>query len=193
MVYVNFEPVPTPYSEVLVMASTAVSDFQADVSYALSCLKRSSLVLKSGQEAAIRDVYDGSDVFVWLPTGYGKSICYQVLPYLFDSKLGRVDASPVEQCVVLIISPLISLMVDQVTALQSQGVGAAILSGNAGVDKKLLATVTDIQAGKFKLLFSSPEAAVVGPSKWKDLMLTSPLSHQIVALVVDEAHCVYKW
>ena len=127
------------------------------------------------------------------PTGYGKS-CYQVLPYLFDSKLGRVDASPVDQCVVLVISPLISLMVDQVAALQLQGVGAAILSGNAGVDKKLLATVTDIQAGRFKLLFSSPEA-VTGPSKWKDLMLTSPLGHQIVALVVDEAHCVYvyKW
>ena len=148
-------------------------------------------MLKSGQEAAIRDVYDGSDVFVWLPTGYGKSICYQVLPYLFDSKLGRVDASPVDQCVVLVISPLISLIVDQVTALQLQGVGAAILSGNAGVNKKLMATVTDIQAGKFKLMFSSPEA-VTGPSKWKDLMLTSPLCHQIVALVVDEAHCVYK-
>ena len=83
-------------------------------------------------------------------------------------------------------------MVDQVIALQLQGVGAAYLSGNAGVDTKLLATVTDIQAGRFKLLFSSPEA-VTGPSKWKDLMLTSPLCHQIVALVVDEAHCVYKW
>ena len=146
-------------------------------------------MLKSGQEAAIRDVYDGNDVFVWLPMGYGKSICYQVLPYLLDSKLGRVDASPVDQCVVLVICPLISLMVDQVTALQLQGVGAVILSGNAGVDKNLL---TDIQAGRFKLLFSSPEA-VTGPSKWKDLMLTSPLCHQIVALVVDEAHCVYKW
>ena len=166
-----------------------MDSFQADVSYALSCLERNSLVLKSGQEAAIRDVYDGNNVFVWLPFGYGKSICYQVLLYLFDSKLHRTHASPVEQCVVLIISPLISLMVDQVTTLQSQGVGAAILSGNAGVDKKLL---SDIQAGKFKLLFYSPEA-VVGSSKWKDQMLTSPLSHQIVALVVDEAHCVYKW
>ena len=181
-----------PISKFAMATSSAIDSFQADVSYALSCLKWSSLVLKSGQEAAIRDVYDGNDVFVWLPTGYGKSICYQVLPYLFDSKLHRTHASPVEQCVVLIISPLISLMVDQVTALQLQGVGAAILSGNAGVDKKLLATVSDIQAGKFKLLFSSPEA-VVGSSKWKDQMLTSPLSHQIVALVVDEAHCVYKW
>ena len=166
--------------------------FATDVSYALSCLKRSNLVLKPGQEAAIRDIYDGNDVFAWLPTGYGKSICYQVLPYLFDSKLGRVSASPTDQCAVLVISPLISLMVDQVTSLQSHGVEAAILSGNDGVEKKLLATEKDILAGKFKLLFSSPEA-VVGPSKWKDLMLASPLSHQIVALVVDEAHCVYKW
>ena len=51
------------------MATAVIDTFQADVSYALSCLKRSSLVLKSGQEAAIRDVYDGNDVFVWPPNG----------------------------------------------------------------------------------------------------------------------------
>ncbi len=145
------------------MAAVTQVSFEFHISYALSCLNRSDLKLKPGQKAGIRAVYDGSDVFLWLPTGYGKSICYQVLPFLFSSKLGRSIASPTEQCVVLVISPLISLMIDQVTSLQSQGVRAAILSGNIiGVEKKLLATESDILAGRFNLLFSSPET-VVGP------------------------------
>ena len=83
-------------------------------------------------------------------------------------------------------------MVDQVTSLQSHGVGAAILSGNEGVGKKLLASESEVKTGKFRFLFTSPEA-VVELSKWKKLMQTLPLSQQIVALVVDEAHCEYKW
>ena len=172
--------------------ATSTDTFASNVSHALSCLGRGSLRLKSKQESAIRAIYAGNDVFVWLPTGYGKSICYQVLPFLFDAKLGKIDSPPTEQSVVIIVSPLVSLMVDQVTSLQSQKVGAAILSGNEGVDKKLLASESDVMAGKFRFLFTSPEA-VVGLSKWKKLMQTLPLSQQIVALVVDEAHCVYKW
>ena len=86
-------------------------------------------------------------MFLWLPTGYGKTICYQVPPYL------------------------------------SRGDKAAIFSGNSGVDKKLLATDRDVLEGKFRLLFTAPEA-IVGSSKWKQLMLEPPLYNQIVALVV---------
>ena len=80
MVYVNYEPSHTPYFTTIKhdYGYKVSTKFATDVSYALSCLKRSNLVLKPGQEAAIRDIYDGNDVFAWLPTGYGKSICYQV-------------------------------------------------------------------------------------------------------------------
>ena len=83
-------------------------------------------------------------------------------------------------------------MVDQVTCLQSAGVGAAILSGNKGVDRMLLASDGDVTSGKFCLLFSAPEA-IVSSVRWRELLLQEPLSRQVVAVVVDEAHCVYKW
>ena len=56
----------------------------------------------------MRVVYEGSNVFVWLPTGYGKSLCYQVLPFLMDYKKGLVDSG--KSCGVLVVSPLIALM-----------------------------------------------------------------------------------
>ena len=67
-------------------------------------------------------------MFAWLPTGYGKSLHYQLLLFLFDFKLGRTRAIATERSVALVISPLVSLMVDQVCGLQAYGVCAAILS-----------------------------------------------------------------
>ena len=62
--------------------------------------------LKEEQERA---VYDEKDVFVWLPTGFGKSVCFQTLPFLFDCKLGLVGSS--RNSVVLVVVPLIALMI----------------------------------------------------------------------------------
>ena len=67
-------------------------------------------------------------MFAWLPIGYGKSLRYQLLLFLFDIKLGRTRAIATERSFVLVISPLVSLMVDQVCSLQAHGVCAAILS-----------------------------------------------------------------
>ena len=83
-------------------------------------------------------------------------------------------------------------MVDQVTKLKSLGVGCAILSGNSGVPKSSLASVEDIHMGAYSLLFSAPEAIVCG-DQWRDMLSEEPLHSRIVALAVDEAHCVYKW
>ena len=60
------------------------SDFQAAVAYALSCLQHDRLVLRDQQMEAVKMLYEGQDVFLWVPTGYGKLICYQMLPFLFD-------------------------------------------------------------------------------------------------------------
>ena len=68
------------------------------------------------------------------------------------------------------ISPLVSLMVDQVCSLQAHGVCAAILSGNIGVSKALLATERDIAQGKLRFLLTAP-GAIVGNSRWKQILL----------------------
>ena len=64
------------------------------------------MTLKREQESAIRHVYGGNDVFVWLPTGFGKSIVYECLPFLYDHKLGHLEGFSV----VLVLSPLVSLL-----------------------------------------------------------------------------------
>ena len=87
-------------------------------------LGMSHLELKSQQKQAIVAVYEGKDVFVFLPTGFGKSVCFQVLPFLFDHKLGLSDGS--EKRCVIVVSPLVSLMVDQVRSLKSKGVHAVV-------------------------------------------------------------------
>ena len=57
---------------------------------------------------AVTHLSEGKNVFVWFPTGYGNSICYQLLPFVFDIKLGRTNAPLVDRCVVLVIFPLVS-------------------------------------------------------------------------------------
>jgi len=97
-----------------------------------------------------------------------------------------------ESSIVIVVSPLVSLMVDQVASLRSRGVSAAIMSGHKGVDRSLLASDRDVEAGKFSLLFGAPEA-IIGSEKWRELLLRPPLSRQVVAVAIDEAHCVSKW
>ena len=84
-------------------------EFSSSVTYALQKLGTPDLVLKPEQRTAINAVYNGRDVFVWLPTGFGKSLCFHTLPFVFDYKLALTDVSAV-----LVITPLIALMVDQV-------------------------------------------------------------------------------
>ncbi len=166
-------------------------DFSSALKDALARLK-CDLKLKEKQKEAMKAMYEGNDVFLWLPTGYGKSICYQILPFLFDYKLKREGLHPSKRSVCVVVSPLISLMVDQVKTLRSIGVGSAILSGNTGVDKSLLASENNIKSGDFSLLFSAPEA-IISSDRWRDILTEEPLCHQVVAIAVDEAHCVYKW
>ena len=127
--------------------------FSSGVAYAVSCLGQQDIVIKEKQSEAIKSIYEGKDVFTWLPTGYGKSLRYQLFLFLFDFQLGRTRAIATERSVALVISPLVSLMVDQVCSLQAHGVCVAILnSGNTWVSKALLATVLNVSAYSFRAL-----------------------------------------
>ena len=149
---------------------------------ALSSLKLGDLILKSEQVKAINLLSQGHDVFVWFPTGYGKSICYQVLPFVFDRLLGRSESPSVDQSVVLVVSPLVSLMVDQVKSLRARGVGAAIISSNRGIDRSLVATDCGIGSGSYRILYSAPEALVGDHgSSWTKVLLSPPVCNTLVA------------
>ena len=107
---------------------------------------------------------DGNDVLVLLPTGFGKSVCFQALPFLFDHKLRLFGG---QMSAIVVVSPLIVLMVDQVRSLRERDVEAVIISSGSRegsvVDKEFLATEENVRSAR--LIFSSPE--VLAYSKWR--------------------------
>ena len=106
------------------------AQFDSAISYALEYLRYPALTLKTEQRASVSHIYNGKDVFVWLLIGFGKSLCYELLPCLYDTKFAS-DGS-----LVVLVSPLVSLMVNQTESLRKRGVRAAILSSAASkVDK----------------------------------------------------------
>lgn len=104
-----------------------------------------------------------------------------------DFKKGLVDTE--KHCAVLVISPLIALRIDQVKNLRKRGVSCSIVTSSGGIEKALL--TSDSSLSSDSLFFCTPEALV--RSKWRYAIEDAKVSERIVALVIDEAHCVSKW
>ena len=98
--------------------------------YVLSCFGQEKLTLKARQEEVLTNLYDGRDVFAWFPTGYGKSLYYQLLPFLLDFKLKQTYSPRVKCSVVIVISSLVLLMVDQVSTLLHSAARCVLLKNN---------------------------------------------------------------
>ena len=127
----------------------------------------------SGQEELIDAILAGRDVFGIMPTGGGKSLCYQI-PALLLSGL------------TFVVSPLISLMQDQVTALKEAGIPAAYLNSSLSAEQ-MRAVFSNIRAGRYKIIYAAPERLETESF----LRLTEAISIDLVA--VDEAHCISQW
>jgi ATP-dependent DNA helicase RecQ len=129
---------------------------------------------RPGQEAVVRSIAAGRDVCVVMPTGGGKSLCYQ-LPAVRDT--GRTA---------VVVSPLIALMQDQVAQLEQSGIPAAFVNSslNGAERSQILNRAT---AGEFRLLYFSPERVALGDTpEW---LKRIPLSF----FAIDEAHCISEW
>jgi len=128
---------------------------------------------RPGQRAIIEDLVAGRDAFVLMPTGGGKSLCYQI-PAMHRSGVG------------IVVSPLIALMKDQVDALQANGVRAAFYNSTLGTDaaRDVLARLHDRE---LDLLYVSPERLV------SDGFLERLAVVDIALFAIDEAHCVSQW
>ena len=124
------------------------------------------------QEEIISNVLKGNDTIVLMPTGGGKSICFQlpalVLPHL-----------------TLVVSPLISLMKDQVEALRANGISASFFNSTLSESDKI-ALIDECNSGKIKLLYISPEALIASKNGWISQL-------NISQIAIDEAHCVSMW
>lgn len=128
---------------------------------------------REGQREIIEKILEGRDVLGVLPTGGGKSICYQ-LPALMKDGL------------TLVISPLISLMKDQVDALREDGIESSFI--NSSLDfETYIDTLNEVRKGKIKLLYISPER--LDNEFFRDFLRDINLSF----VAVDEAHCISQW
>lgn len=132
---------------------------------------------RPGQAEAVEGTLDGRDVVVLLPTGSGKSLCYQV-PALADARGGMGTT--------LVVSPLIALMQDQVGALRARGVRAAALHSHQG-DEEQRTAVREFLRSELDLLYVSPERAA--KESFRRMLGRVPIAR----LAVDEAHCVSQW
>ena len=140
--------------------------------------------LRQKQESALEAFVSGRDVFVSLPTGSGKSLCYGLLPGVFDT-LRKVEKASIT----IVVSPLISLMKDQTTAFNQIGVSSVCVSDKEETCKD---TKRQILKGQYQLVFMSPESLFCN-LVWRRMLSTSIYSKNLIAFVVDEAHCVKKW
>lgn len=128
---------------------------------------------RKGQDKIISKIVKGNDVLGVMPTGAGKSICYQIPALIFDG-------------VTLVISPLISLMKDQVDSLKTNGINAAFI--NSTLDSnELEAILYDLRNNKIKILYIAPER--LDSSKFIEIIKNTNVSQ----IAIDEAHCVSQW
>ncbi len=125
------------------------------------------------QQDIIHDSLAGKDVFALLPTGGGKSLCYQ-LPALVRSGL------------TVVISPLISLMKDQVDALQASGIAATYLNSSLTPDESRR-RLSGLHNGAYKLLYVAPERALLST------FLNNVVNWNVTLIAIDEAHCISEW
>jgi ATP-dependent DNA helicase RecQ len=128
---------------------------------------------RQGQLRAIDSILSGTDTVAIMPTGGGKSICFQVPAMMFKG-------------ITVVISPLISLMNDQVRALSQCGIPAAFI--NTSLDETVIAKViAQAKEGKYKILYVAPERLLT-PS-FRSLCKSTEVSF----VAIDEAHCVSQW
>ncbi|HEU4610663.1 MAG TPA: ATP-dependent DNA helicase RecQ [Kofleriaceae bacterium] len=132
---------------------------------------------RGGQREAVEAAVAGRDALVLLPTGAGKSLCYQV-PAIVRARRGEGTT--------IVISPLIALMNDQVEALAARGVAVAALHSQCDEAAKL-ETIGRLMRGELALLYVSPERAVL--DGFKRLLGRA----RIAMFAIDEAHCVSQW
>jgi len=128
---------------------------------------------RDGQEELIDSILRGQDCLGVMPTGAGKSICFQIPSLLFSG-------------VTLVISPLISLMKDQVNALTQAGVKAAFINSSL-TERQYFMALANARSGAYKIIYVAPER-LESPD-----FLDFAMQADIAMLTVDEAHCISQW
>lgn len=154
------------------MNSQAIKFFKDDAKEKLKNIF-GFLDYRDGQEEVIDDILNKEDLVVVMPTGSGKSLCYQLPSLVFKNQT-------------IVVSPLISLINDQVDGLNLLGINAKKLHSNLSAEENNL-SFKRFQSGECKIIYMSPERLMT------DNMLNNLQQLKLDMIVVDEAHCISKW
>src|SRR3954465_7901164 len=128
---------------------------------------------RKGQEQVVRSVLSGRPTIAILPTGGGKSLCFQLPALLLEG-------------VTVVVSPLVALMKDQVDALEARGIAATLINSSLS-DSERQERQNGLRSGKYKLVYVAPE-------RFKSPSFLSAMSGvKVPLLAVDEAHCISAW
>ena len=193
----------------------------------LSCLEFALLnsayqnaILKPKQVICLESLYLQQDVMCVLPTGYGKSLIFHLLPMLLFAKLklqgdlllgwrSKGISTTLVDSIVVVVSPLNSLMSNQISRLGVSGIRASVMSmkeSRKALDSDDVDSIDDqvvdvdfsqceenkLRDGHYHIVFAHPESLI--SSKYgRELLLSKPYQENLVAIVVDEAHCIIEW
>ena len=135
--------------------------------------------LKEEQKRCIEEFLKGRDVFVILPTGYGKSVCYSCIPSAYDIYHHTTGS------IIIVVSPLTALIQDQVGALTKHGIATGYVDAESDKEVK-----DNVNNGKYCIVFMSPELLV---GKMRSIFGNPVYQKRLIGLIIDEAHCVIKW
>ena len=128
---------------------------------------------KEGQEELVDSILTGRDVLGIMPTGAGKSICYQVPALCMEG-------------ITIVVSPLISLMMDQVKVLNQAGVHAAYINSSLS-ENQIAKALQNARMGQYKIIYVAPERLET------DRFMSFALNADISMVTIDEAHCISQW
>jgi ATP-dependent DNA helicase RecQ len=134
--------------------------------------------LRPGQSDVIADIFAARPVIAVMPTGAGKSLCYQLPAVVLGEKGG----------ITLVVSPLIALMKDQVDTLNARGVPAVALTSRDGADEQR-EILEGIRAGQYTLVYVAPER--FRSPRFMDAL--NAIAGRIALIAIDEAHCISEW
>ena len=163
------------------MKPCSEADAEKAVKYAEQKLQRT---FHEKQKSAITAFLTGKDIFVGLPTGYGKSLIFQAIPVCYNFIRGQ-NSSASGPAIAVVVSPLVSLCRNQVQSLTEIGIKAVYLGDVEGEGWK------DVERGNFSLVYGSPEMLL--DEKGSEILMSDVYTDRLCGLFVDEAHCIIKW
>ena len=135
------------------------------------------------QLEALQAYFSGQHVYVNLPTSFGKSLIFQAVPLIYDTAKLR----PKGTSIIVITSPLKSVMEEQVAALKNFRIPAVCIT-----DESKDNVIEAVMEGQYSHVYVSPEC-LLSTNKWKEIFRSKTFLENLVGVAVDEAHCIHQW